>query len=138
MISVRKILHTGRTHAVGGRDGHARSDDGRLDVLLTPPGAPGDGVHPEQLFAACWSASFISALRHASHARRIAFPAGASVLAEVDLGHGEHGFFLQARFAVSMPGIAPELARRLAEAAHQNCPYSKATRGSIDVAIEVV
>lgn len=125
MISVRKILHTGRTHAVGGRDGHAHSDDGRLDVQLTPPGAPGDGVHPEQLFAACWSASFISALRHASHARRIAFPAEASVLAEVDLGHGEHGFFLQARFAVSMPGIAPELARRWPKRRTRTVPTRK-------------
>lgn len=138
MITVRKILHTGKTHTVGGREGHVRSDDGRLDLKLTPPGAPGDGTHPEQLFAACWSACFISALRHASHARRIEFPADTSVVAEVDLGHGEQGFFLQARFAVSMPGLAPELARRLIDAAHQNCPYSKATRGNVDVAIEVV
>jgi lipoyl-dependent peroxiredoxin len=135
MITIRKILHSGRTYTTGGRDGIAHSDDGRLDVKLSPPGAPGDGTNPEQLFAACWSACFIGALRHAAHARKIGFPADASVVAEVDLGHGVQGFFLQARLTVSLPELDPHIAQLLIDAAHQNCPYSKATRGNIDVAI---
>jgi len=135
MITVRKILHSGRTYTTGGRDGVARSDDGRLDVRFSPPGAPGSGTNPEQLFAACWSACFIGALRHAALARKVGFPADAAVTAEVDLGHGEQGFFLQASLAVSLPGLDPELARSLIEAAHRNCPYSKATRGNIDVVV---
>ncbi|TBR39376.1 organic hydroperoxide resistance protein [Dyella terrae] len=138
MITVRKILHSGKTFTTGGRDGMSRSDDGRLDIRLSPPGAPGEGPHPEQLFAACWSACFIGALRHAAHARKIGFPPEASVEAEVDLGHGEQGFFLQARFGVSLPGIDPAIARSLIDAAHQNCPYSKATRGNVDVAFRLV
>jgi osmotically inducible protein OsmC len=138
MITVRKILHSGKIHTMGGRDGVARSEDGRLDVTLSPPGAPGGGTNPEQLFAACWSACFIGALRHAAHARKIAFPADASVVAEVDLGHGEQGFFLQARLSVSLPELDLPIAQQLIDAAHQNCPYSKATRGNIDVAISLV
>ena len=138
MITVRKILHSGKTHTTGGREGTARSDDGRLDIELSPPGAPGNGTNPEQLFAACWSACFIGALRHAANARRVEFPPETSVVAEVDLGHGEQGFFVQARMTVSLPGIAPELGRLLIDAAHQNCPYSKAIRGNVDVAIELV
>lgn len=137
MITVRKILHSGKTCTTGGRDGAARSDDGRLDIRLSPPGAPGTGTNPEQLFAACWSACFIGALRHASLARKIEFPSDASVIAEVDLGHGEQGFFLQARLVVSLPRLDPEVAQAVVEAAHQNCPYSKATRGNIDVAISL-
>lgn len=135
--TVRKILHSGKTTTTGGRDGASRSDDGRLDVKLSPPGAPGTGTNPEQLFAACWSACFIGALRHAAHARKIEFPADAAVAAEVDLGHGEQGFFLQARMLVSLPALAPDVAQLLIDAAHQNCPYSKATRGNIDVVISV-
>ena len=138
MITVRKILHSGKIHTTGGRDGVARSEDGRLDVTLSPPGAPGAGTNPEQLFAACWSACFIGALRQAAHARKIGFPADASVVAEVDLGHGEQGFFLQARLSVCLPELDPPVAQQLIDAAHQNCPYSKATRGNIDVAIRLV
>jgi Ohr subfamily peroxiredoxin len=135
MITVQKILYTARVHTMGGRDGAARSDDGRLDIRLSPPGAPGTGTNPEQLFAAGWSACFIGALRHASHARKIDFPADAAVSAEVDLGHGEQGFFLQARLAVSLPGLEPDIAQLLIDAAHQTCPYSKATRGNIEVSL---
>jgi|SRR5579859_5186 len=138
MITVRKILHSGKTYTTGGRDGMARSDDGRLDVRLSPPGAPGDGTNPEQLFAACWSACFMGSLRHAARARKIGFPADASVIAEVDLGHGEQGFFLQARLTVSLPELPLHIAQLLIDAAHQSCPYSKATRGNIDIAIGLV
>jgi Ohr subfamily peroxiredoxin len=135
MNTIDQVIYTGKTHTTGGREGAARSDDGRLDIRLSPPGAPGTGTNPEQLFAAGWSACFIGALRHASHARKIDFPADAAVSAEVDLGHGEQGFFLQARLAVSLPGLEPDIAQLLIDAAHQTCPYSKATRGNIEVSL---
>ncbi len=133
-----KVLYTARTRTTGGRDGAARSDDGRLDVDLTSPGAAGGGTNPEQLFAAGWSACFIGALGLAARQHKVALPADTAVDAEVDLRHGETGYFLQARLNVSLPGLDPATAAALAEAAHQTCPYSKATRGNIAVAINLV
>ncbi|MGN8342493.1 organic hydroperoxide resistance protein [Pseudomonas sp. SMV71] len=138
MISIEKVLYTSHTRTTGGREGTAQSDDGRLDLKLSPPGAPGNGTNPEQLFAVCWSACFLGALRHACNARKIGFPATAAVDAQVDLVHGEKGFFLQARLAVSLPEIEQEVAQQLIDAAHQNCPYSKATRANIDVRFSIV
>ncbi|ROM67256.1 peroxiredoxin [Pseudomonas brassicacearum] len=137
MISIEKVLYTSHTHTTGGRDGTGRSHDGRLDLKLSPPGAPGHGTNPEQLFAVCWSACFLGALRHACNARKISFPAAAAVDAQVDLVHGEQGFFLQARLAVSLPDIELAVAQQLIDAAHQNCPYSKATRTNIDVSVSI-
>ncbi|HYG06288.1 MAG TPA: organic hydroperoxide resistance protein [Stenotrophomonas sp.] len=131
MIKVEKILHTGRSHVTGGRDGYASSDDGRLDIRLSPPGAPGMGTNPEQLLAAGWSACFIGALRHAANARKLVFPDATEVDAEVDLMHGDKGFFLRATLTVSLPGMEPELAQALIDAARLTCPYSKAMRGNI-------
>ncbi|MCR4520040.1 organic hydroperoxide resistance protein [Bosea sp. 47.2.35] len=128
-----KVLYTGRTHTTGGRDGAARSADGRLDVTLSPPGSSGAGTNPEQLFAAGWSACFIGALGHAAGARKLRLPADTAVDAEVDLANTDGAYFLQARLNVSLPGIEREVAEALVEAAHQTCPYSKATRGNIDV-----
>lgn len=137
MISIEKVLYTSHTHTTGGREGTGRSHDGRLDLKLSAPGAPGNGTNPEQLFAICWSACFLGALRHACNARKIAFPAAAAVDAQVDLVHGEHGFFLQVRMEVSLPDVEPEIARQLVDAAHQNCPYSKATRQNINVSFSI-
>ncbi|HBO82583.1 MAG TPA: peroxiredoxin, partial [Cupriavidus sp.] len=128
MTKIDKVLYTGKTHTTGGRDGAARSDDGRLDIRLTPPGAAGHGTNPEQLFAAGWSACFIGALGKAAQARKIALPAGVAVDAEVDLGMAGDQYFLQARLNVSLPGFDRATAQALAEDAHQRCPYSKATR----------
>ncbi|EKZ96237.1 MULTISPECIES: organic hydroperoxide resistance protein [Cupriavidus] len=138
MTKIEKVLYTGKTHTTGGRDGAARSDDGRLDIRLTPPGAAGHGTNPEQLFAAGWSACFIGALGKAAQARKIALPAGVAVDAEVDLGMAGDQYFLQARLNVNLPGFDRATAQALAEDAHQRCPYSKATRGNIDVVINVV
>lgn len=128
-----KVLYTGRTHTTGGRDGAARSADRRLDVTLSPPGSSGAGTNPEQLFAAGWSACFIGALGHAAGARKLRLPADTAVDAEVDLANTDGAYFLQARLNVSLPGIEREVAEALVEAAHRTCPYSKATRGNIDV-----
>jgi osmotically inducible protein OsmC len=138
MPSTDKVLYTGRTHTTGGRDGAARSSDGRLDVKLTSPGAPGVGTNPEQLFAAGWSACFIGAIGLAARERKVAVPAETAVDAEVDLRHGERGYVLQTRLNVALPGLDRETARALVDAAHQTCPYSKATRGNIDVEINLV
>ncbi|KQW57772.1 MULTISPECIES: organic hydroperoxide resistance protein [Ensifer] len=137
MTQVDKVLYTGRTHTSGGRDGAARSDDGRLDVKLSPPGSAHAGTNPEQLFAAGWSACFIGAIGKAAGKRDVKLPGDLSVAAEVDLGSTNGAYLLQARLKVNMPGIERELATALVEEAHQTCPYSKATRGNINVELTV-
>ena len=138
MPKLEKILYTARVHTTGGRDGAARSDDGRLDITLSPPGHAGTGTNPEQLFAAGWSACFIGAMGIAANKMRIALPADKAIDAEVDLGTVGGAFFLQARLNVSLPGLDGDIAQALVDAAHQTCPYSKATRGNIDVVINLI
>ena len=133
-----KVLYTAKTHATGGRDGAARSSDGRLDVKLTSPGAAGDGTNPEQLFAAGWSACFIGAMGVAAKKLNTRLPAETALDAEVDLASADGGFVLQARLNVSLPGLDRETAQRIVDDAHQICPYSKATRGNIDVEVKLV
>jgi Ohr subfamily peroxiredoxin len=138
MTSTEKILYTGKTHTTGGRDGESRSSDGRLDVKLSSPGSTGQGTNPEQLFAAGWSACFIGAMGLAAGKLKIALPADLAVDAEVDLANTDGAYFLKARLNVSLPGLDREVAQALADAAHQTCPYSKATRGNVDVVIHIV
>ena len=134
-----KLLYTARTHVVGGRDhGVAHSSDGQLDVRLSPPGSGRPGTNPEQLFAAGWSACFEGALAHVARTRRIALPADPAIDAEVDLNMADDGFFLRARLNVALPGLDRDVAQALVEEAHQVCPYSKATRGNIDVVVTLV
>jgi osmotically inducible protein OsmC len=135
MNKVENVLYTGKTRTTGGRDGAARSDDGKLDIKLSPPGSQGQGTNPEQLFAAGWSACFIGAMGRAAKDKRVLLPAGTAVDAEVDLGTNEGGFQLQARLNVSLPGLPRETAQELIDMAHQICPYSKMSRGNIDVTI---
>ncbi|MET0283431.1 MAG: organic hydroperoxide resistance protein [Polyangiales bacterium] len=137
MDTIDKVLYTARTHTLGGRDGSARSDDGRLLIQLTSPGTRGTGTNPEQLFAAGWSACFLGALGVVASRRNLVLPKDAAIDAEVDLGTGEGGFALQARLRVSLPGLEPTLARELVDGAHQVCPYSKATRGNVAVTLDV-
>jgi Ohr subfamily peroxiredoxin len=137
-MSPEKLLYTAKTHTTGGRDGASRSSDGRLDVKLSTPGAAGSGTNPEQLFAAGWSACFEGAMARAAQQMKIALPADLAIDAEVDLNLAEDGFFLGARLNVSVPGVDRAVAQRVVEAAHQICPYSKATRGNINVVINVV
>ena len=119
-------------------NGASRSSDGRLDVKLSSPGTAGSGTNPEQLFAAGWSACFIGAMGLAAGKRKVALPADLAIDAEVDLGTADGGYFLRARLNVSLPGLEREVAQALVDAAHQICPYSKATRGNIDVVINLV
>jgi osmotically inducible protein OsmC len=138
MAQIQQVPYTGKTHTAGGRNGTSRSDDGRLNISLTPPGAKGDGTNPEQLFGAGWSACFIGAMGHVARGPQVALPTQTTVDTEVDLGTGEGGYFLQARLRVSLPGMELGLAQAIVDGAHQNCPYSKATRGNIDVQIALV
>ncbi|KQX87075.1 organic hydroperoxide resistance protein [Variovorax sp. Root473] len=138
MTSTEKILYTGKTHTTGGRDGTSTSSDGRLDIKLSSPGGPGIGTNPEQLFAAGWSACFIGAMGLAAGKLKIKLPADLAVDTEVDLAHTDGAHFLKARLNVSVPGIERDVVQSLVDAAHETCPYSKATRGNIDVAIQVV
>lgn len=132
------VLYTGKTHTTGGRNGESRSDDGRLDIKLSAIGSSGTGTNPEQLLAAGWSACFIGAMGKAAVALKVTLPTDVAVDTEVDLGKTENAFFLQARLNVSLPGLDPAVARAVVDAAHQTCPYSKATRGNIDVVINLV
>jgi len=138
MSTLQKVLYTAKTHTTGGRDGAARSSDGRLEVKLSAPGGPGTGTNPEQLFAAGWSACFMSALALAAAEKKVALPRDRAIDAEVDLGTNDGGYLLRARLNVSLPGVDPQLARELVETAEQTCPYSKAIRGNIDVEYNVV
>jgi len=137
MTSSLQVLYTGKTFTIGGRDGATRSDDGRLDTRLSPPGSTGPGTNPEQLFAAGWSACFIGAMGRAARSAGVALPAEAAVEAEVDLCKEGDGFLLQARLKVSLPGLHPAVARTVVDGAHQLCPYSKATRGNIAVELSL-
>jgi lipoyl-dependent peroxiredoxin len=136
--SLTKPLYTARATAAGGRAGHVVSDDGILDLDLRPPkemGGPGGASNPDQLFAAGYAACFQSALGVVG--RRQGTDTGDSVVeAEVTIGTiPGGGYGLAVALRVSIPGVAPETVRALAEAAHQVCPYSNATRGNIDVTI---
>ena len=136
-----KVLYTAKAHTTGGRDGgSSRTDDGRLDVNFTSPGSPGSGTNPEQLFAAGWSACFLSAIKLVAGKKKITLPETVAIDAEVDLGltHGDHGLGLAARLNVSLPGLEPSVARELVDSAHQVCPYSRSTRGNVEVTLNVV
>jgi Ohr subfamily peroxiredoxin len=136
-MSLENVLYTGKAHTTGGRNGASRSSDGRLDIKLSSPGTPGNGTNPEQLFAAGWSACFMGAMGLAAAKMRTRLPADAAVDAEVDLCDNGGEYFLKARLNVSLPGIGREVAQAWVDAAHLTCPYSKATRGNVDVAISV-
>lgn len=138
MTQLKKVHYTAHTHTTGGRDGASQSSDGRLDIKLSSPGTSGTGTNPEQLFAAGWSACFIGAMGIAAGKMKVALPPDLAVDTEVDLCTTGAAYFLQARLNVNLPGIEREVAQALADAAHQTCPYSKATRGNIDVTINVV
>ncbi|MDB5344404.1 MAG: organic hydroperoxide resistance protein [Schlesneria sp.] len=138
MSQTKKVLYTGKTHTTGGRDGASRSSDGRLDIKLSSPGVDGGGTNPEQLFAAGWSACFIGAMGVAASKMKVTLPTDRAVDTEVDLVLTDGAYSLQARLNVSLPGLEPEVAQALVDAAHETCPYSKATRGNIDVVVKLV
>lgn len=128
--------------AAGGRDGRARTTDGRLEVQLTRPselgGSGGEGSNPEQLFAAGYAACFIGALNVAGQQLKVSMPADVSVTATVGIGlRSEGGFGLVVDLVVVLPGVDGDEATQLVEMAHQICPYSNATRNNVDVGLSV-
>ncbi len=116
----------------------SRTSDGRLDVKLSVPGTPGTGTNPEQLFAVGWSACYLSAIKIVAARKKVRLPAELAVDAEVDLGTANGGYLLQARLKVNLPGLEREVAQAIADGAHLECPYSKATHGNINVATNVI
>ena len=134
-----KVIYTAKTHTIGGREnGVSRSSDGRLDVKISPPGSSRIGTNPEQLFAAGWSACFESAIGLAARKRKVTV-SDVAIDAEVHLHlAGSDNYSLSARLNVGLPGVGRDVAEQLVKDAEQLCPYSKATRGNIDVAINVV
>jgi osmotically inducible protein OsmC len=134
------VRYTAKTHTLGGRRGGvSHSDDGRLDVKFSAPGVPGTGTNPEQLFAAGWSACFISAMGIVANRMKVKLPADVAIDAEIDLCNSGDVYFLRARLNVSLPGLDREVARAIVDATHgETCAYSNATRGNIDAAVNVV
>jgi lipoyl-dependent peroxiredoxin len=141
-MSIEKILYQARAKATGGRDGRAVSPDGVLNVKLTRPrelgGAGEAGTNPEQLFAAGYSACFLSAMKFVANRDKIAISADASVESTVGIGAIPSGFGIEAELRVSLPGMPRYEAEALVEKAHVVCPYSNATRGNIDVRLVVL
>ena len=133
-----QILYTAQVFVTGGRDGRATSSDKHLDVKLNTPkelgGAGGEGTNPEQMFAAGYSACFLSAMKFVAMHTKVTLPSDASVSAEIGIGPNDKGGFgLAAELKVSLPGMDAEAAQALVNKAHEVCPYSNATRGNIDV-----
>ena len=139
MRRTSKVLYTAKTHTTGGREnGVSRSSDGHLDIRLSTPGSARIGTNPEQLFAAGWSACFENAIVLAVRKRRVSLPADVAIDAEVDLNLGDDGNFVAMRLNVSLPGVERKVAQALIDEAQEICPYSKATRGNIDVVVKLV
>ncbi len=137
---LEKRLYTAKATAVGGREGHAKTDDGVLEVTLVPPKALGGkgetGTNPEQLFATGYAACFGSALAHVARLQKVN-PGQVSVTAEVSIGPVGKGFGLAVALHVSLPDLPRDQAEALVAAAHEVCPYSNATRGNIEVTLAV-
>ncbi|AFT69965.1 OsmC-like protein [Alloalcanivorax dieselolei B5] len=140
-MSVEKVLYRAEAKATGGRDGRAVSSDNALDVKLTTPqalgGPGGEGTNPEQLFAAGYSACFLSALKLVAGKAKVTLPAESSVQGQVGIGPVGAGFGLEVALTVSLPGLDQPQAEQLVDKAHEVCPYSNATRGNIDVSLNV-
>jgi Ohr subfamily peroxiredoxin len=133
-------VYTAVATATGdGRNGHARSSDGLIDVDLAIPqemGGAGGGTNPEQLFAAGYAACFLSALKLVARQQQATI-VDAGITAEVGIGpNGDGGYGLEVTLHVELGGIEQSVAEQLVEAAHQVCPYSNATRGNVPVTLE--
>ena len=136
------VLYTASATATGdGRNGHTRSSDGIIDQELATPvemGGAGGATNPEQLFAAGYAACFLSALKMIARKEKAPI-ADAAVTADVGIGPNDAGGFgLTVALHVEMSGVDEATAQKLADAAHQVCPYSNATRGNIDVTVDVI
>ena len=144
-MAIDKALYTAHATSTGGRTGSTESSDGKIKLELSTPkelgGDSGPGTNPEQLFAAGYSACFIGAMKAVARNQKIALPAEVSITADVSIGpmSGKPGAFgIAVAMAISVPGMDKAAVEALVKAAHEVCPYSNATRGNIDVALNVV
>src|SRR5687768_5637160 len=141
-MSIEKILYRATATVTGGRDGRALSSDGVLDAKLATPrelgGAGGEGTNPEQLFAAGYSACFLGAMKFVAARDKLKISPDVSVQGNVGIGPIPAGFGIEVKLQISLPGVPKEEARLLVERAHLVCSYSNATRGTIDVSLELI
>ncbi|MGI8678653.1 MAG: organic hydroperoxide resistance protein [Jatrophihabitans sp.] len=137
-IALTKIAYTTAASAKGGRDGHVQSADGVIDLDTAQPGTTDTPkANPETLFAAGYAACFSGALSNRAKTKGVD-TSNSTVTAEVSFGPSEDGGFgIAVKLTVQIPGVEPQQARELVELAHEFCPYSKATRGNIDVTLEI-
>ena len=136
-MTIEVVYTTESTATGGGRDGHVKSADGRIDLDTRPPKAMcgnGEGTNPEQLFSAGYAACFLSALRLVAGKSRIKLDDASNITVQIGFGKdSEGGFGLTGKIVGYLPGLEQSTADDLVEQAHQVCPYSKATRGNVDV-----
>ena len=141
-MTIEVVYTTESTATGGGRDGHVKSDDGRIDLDTRPPkamGGSGEGTNPEQLFSAGYAGCFLSALRLVAGKSKVKLDDATDVTVQIGIGKdsSDGGFGLTAKIVGYLPGLDQGAATDLVEAAHEVCPYSKATRGNVDVDISV-
>jgi lipoyl-dependent peroxiredoxin len=138
-MTIEVVYTTESTATGGGRDGHVKSADGRIDLETRPPkvmGGSGEGTNPEQLFSAGYAACFLGALRLVAGMSKVKLDDATSVTVEIGFGKdSEGGFGITGKIVGYLPGLEESAAEDLVEQAHQVCPYSKATRGNIDVEV---
>jgi Ohr subfamily peroxiredoxin len=142
MKELQNIAYTAKATATGGREGSAKSDDGRLNLTLSTPkglgGDDGQGTNPEQLFAAGYAACFIGALKFVAGQEKITLPSDTYINSEVAIGAVEGGFGIAVKLAVSLGDMDKNEAQVMVDKAHQVCPYSNATRGNIEIVLSII
>ncbi|TVP49051.1 MAG: organic hydroperoxide resistance protein [Halomonas sp.] len=140
--AIENVVYRAHATATGGREGHAKSSDGALDVKLSTPkelgGAGGEGTNPEQLFAAGYSACFLGALKHVASQEKVKLPEETKIDGHVGIGAIPTGFGIEVELNISLPGLEQAVAQQLVDKAHVVCPYSNATRGNISVTLTLV
>ena len=136
-MALEKVVYRSKATATGGREGAAKSDDGKLDVKLSVPtdmgGHGGDGTNPEQLFAAGYAACFLGALKMVAGKEKVTLPEDTSITGEVGFGKAAVGFGLEVDLTINAAGADQAQLQALVDKAHTVCPYSNATRNNIDV-----
>ena len=144
-MAIDKALYTGQATSTGGRAGRTESSDGAFKAELSTPkelgGSGGSGTNPEQLFAAGYAACFIGAMKAVAKRQNVALPDDVSITSKVAIGPmtGKEGAFgIAVDMDIKVPGLDRDAAQKLVDAAHQVCPYSNATRGNVDVTLNVV
>ena len=141
-MAIDKFLYRATAKATGGREGRAVSSDGVLDVKLTTPKELGgnglEGSNPEQLFAAGYSACFLGAMKFVAARDKLKISPDVSVEGSVGIGPLPTGFGIEVQLNISLPGVPAEEAQALIDRAHIVCPYSNATRGNINVTLQLV